>query len=98
MGDIVDPWTMQAAKPKGEPLAEGMYNATFAGVADHVAGGVIKWRWAWTVKSGPMTGREASALTDKNVNPKTFPGRIVAGLAGRELKTGKIFRASWMVP
>jgi len=90
---VVDPWTMQAAKPKGEPLAEGMYLATFAGVADHMVEGTAKWRWAWTVKSGPMTGREASALTDKSVNPNTLPGRIVLGLAGRDIKTGESFKA-----
>jgi len=83
---------MQAAKPKGEPLPEGMYYATFAGVADHMVEGVSKWRWAWTVKSGDMTGREASALTDKCVNPNTLPGRIVRGLANREIKTGENFK------
>ena len=93
MSDVVDPWLMQAAKPKGEPLPEGMYLATFAGVNYHMVEGVIKWRWAWTVKSGAMTGREASALTDKSVNPNTLPGRIVLGLANREIKTGENFKS-----
>ena len=39
-----------------------------------------------------MTGREASALTDKNVNPNTLPGRLVTGLAGREIKPGENFK------
>ncbi len=83
-----DPWVVQAGG-KAEPLPPGMYMTNFQGVAPHaLATGETRWRWAWTVKTGPLAGQEASALTECRLTPNTLSGRLVEGLIGRPLVAG----------
>jgi hypothetical protein len=96
-------WVVQAPKPKYEELPVGMYASEFAKVEEVVmdtkfitkAGDDGKrWRWSWCVATGQHTGKCASALTDKNLNPNSQAGRLIRGLLGRDLQVGENVKAS----
>lgn len=89
-----DQWVVQEAKAAA-PVPVGMYAAKFAGVADHtLADGSVRWRWAWSITHGPLTGQTASALTDRGINPNTLAGVLIAGLLGRPLAVGEHVKQS----
>ncbi len=86
--------TVQASG--SEPLPCGAYYATFQSVEafsnDKIAD---KLRWAWTVATGPHTGRMATALTDPRMTPHTHAGRLLGGLLGRTLNPGEDVGLLW---
>jgi hypothetical protein len=85
----LDPWVVQQPKQIGQ-VPTGNYVGTFKGVTEvKLQDGSVKWRWAWTVKSGPEAGKEASALTDRGISPTALPGVLIAGLLGRQLMPGE---------
>ncbi len=89
-----DPWVVQAPKQR-EQLPIGNYIGPFKGVEEiKLQDGSLKWRWSWTVKSGPAAGKVASCLTDKSISPTTLPGRIISGLLGRALIPGENVKES----
>jgi hypothetical protein len=46
-------------------LAPGMYLADFTGVEDRaMQDGSLRWRWAWRITTGPLTGQYATATWD----------------------------------
>ena len=49
----------------------------------------MKWRFGWLVKKGEHAGKEASALTERGINPNTLAGRLIAGLLCRAIKPGE---------
>jgi hypothetical protein len=53
-----------------------------------------RWRWSWRVATGPHTGKFASALTGKNLNPNSQAGGLIRGLLGRDLEVGENVKAS----
>jgi hypothetical protein len=96
-------WVVQAPKPKYEELPVGMYASDFAKVEDIVMDTKYitkpnddgkRWRWSWSVATGQHTGKFATALTDKNLNPNSPAGMLIRGLLGRDLQVGENIKAS----
>lgn len=88
-----DPWTVQAPKQMN-PIPVGMYLARFKGVADHqLPTGEPRWRWVWEVVSGEHAGKEASALTNREISPNTHSGVLITGLLGQQLRAGDNVKA-----
>jgi hypothetical protein len=83
-----DPWVVQEKK-EFTPVPDGNYMTQFRGVDVVQVDGKAKWRWTWEVQGGALVGKQATALTDQNINPATLPGRLIAGLLGRPLKAGE---------
>ena len=83
-----NPFIVQASA--SEPLPNGAYLGEFVGVAPFSNDKIKdRWRWAWRVVSGTHLGREATALTDCKITPHTHSGRLITGMAGRNLVTGE---------
>ena len=74
-----------------EPLPNGAYLAEFVGVAQFSNDKIPepRFKWTWRVTSGVQTGREATALTDLKITPQTHAGRLIAGMAARQLVAGE---------
>ena len=88
-----NPWVVQAPQTAQVPV--GSYSAEFAGVeAVALQDGAAKWRFAWTVKTGPEQGKTASALCDCKISPTALPGQLIAGLLGRALQPGENVQAA----
>jgi hypothetical protein len=84
----VNPWIVQAPKAF-KALPNGAYLGVFKGVEDYeLQSSETKWRFLWEVSTGPHKGETASALCDKNINPNTLPGRLIAGLLEHPLVVG----------
>lgn len=78
-------------KPSGE-LPVGSYFAVFKNVVPFDGNDKIdgeRWKWLWEVTTGPLKGREVSALTDPTFTAGNKAGKFVAGMAGRALQTGE---------
>lgn len=92
--DVVDPWVVKASG--GEPLPVGVYTARFVKVEpfENLEKGILaKWKWQWEIASGVHKGKVASALTDQSISPHTHSGRLVAGMAGRQIVYGEALKA-----
>ena len=89
-----NPWVVQAPKQfKDQPI--GFHLADYQGVEEKpLQQGEIKWRFSLKVKSGEHAGNIISALTDRDINSNTLPGRLISGLLGRELKVGENVKAA----
>jgi len=74
-----------------EPLPNGSYLCEFKGMAVFANEKVVdpRWRWVWRVTSGSQSGREATALTDCRLTAQTHAGRLVTGMAGRQMAPGE---------
>jgi hypothetical protein len=71
-----------------------MYLAKFQGVSDHtLQTGEPRWRWVWEIVSGEHLGRQASALTNREISPNTQSGVLITGLLGQQLKAGDAVKA-----
>jgi hypothetical protein len=87
-------WIVQEAKQLN-PVPDGAYTGPFKGVEDFkLKTGEDRWRFLWQVASGPYQGRIAPSLTDKDINPNTLAGRLIAGLLGRPLQPGENVKAA----
>ena len=73
----------------GNALDVGNYVAEYGGVADTDLNGETKWRWLWKVKAGRSAGKDATALTNRNISPNSHPGQLVKGLLGRDIVPGE---------
>ena len=79
-----------------EPIPIGAYNAVFSSVeAFSNEKASDKFRWRWDVVSGPHSGRNATALTDRKLTPKTHGGRLLTGLLNRQLIPGENVSELW---
>lgn len=86
----VDPWIVREPKAKFEPLPVGFYVGTFKGVEEvKLPDGSVKWRFSWEVQSGEHKGKAATALVDRNINPKSQTGVLISGLLERPLVPGE---------
>jgi hypothetical protein len=70
-------------------LEVGNYIAEYAGLTDTDVSGDKKWRWLWKVVKGKASGRDASALTNREITTGSHPGQLVKGLLGREIQAGE---------
>ena len=83
-----NPFVVQASA--SEPLPNGAYLSEFVGVNPFSNDKIQdRFKWVWRVTSGTQTGREATALTDTKITPCTHSGRLIAGMAGRQLVAGE---------
>jgi len=89
MNEVANAWIVQAPKQFTQ-VPVGFYHAAFVGVEEHkLQDGSLKWRWTWKITTGPETGKIASALTERSINPNTHAGRLIAGLLGRVIVVGE---------
>ena len=89
-----NPWIVQASKQVAQ-VPNGAYVASFKGVETiKLQDGSERRRWAWEVKSEEQKGKLATALTDQSVSAVALPGRLIAGLLGRELVHGEDVKAA----
>lgn len=73
-----------------EPLPNGAYIGEFITVAPFSNDKIKdRWKWSWRVLSGTHLGREATALTDTKITQHTHSGRLLTGMAGRNLVAGE---------
>lgn len=97
MSEVNDPWIVKEAK---KPVPVGMYLCDYGGVEDFTLidkttnTSKVKWRWLWKIKTGTEAGKEATAITDREIKPTTLPGRLIQGLLGRPLTVGENIKAA----
>lgn len=88
-----DPWIVKQ-KPDYQPVPAGMYYGVFAGVEDVALDAKdakddgSRWRFAWTVNTGPEAGKAANALVNRSIHESSHAGILIAGLIGRPIKPG----------
>ena len=93
-----DPWIVKP-KPDYDPVPSGMYYGVFAGVEDVTLDAKdakddgIRWRFSWTVSTGPEAGRQANALCSRTIHESSLAGVLIAGLIGRPIKAGDNVKA-----
>lgn len=89
-----NPWVVQTPKQVAQ-VPVGFYTASFKEVEEvKLQDGSLKWRFTWEVKGGAEAGKQATALTDRNINANTLPGVLISGLLGRAIIPGENVQAS----
>jgi hypothetical protein len=88
MNEQANPWVVQAPK-QTDPVPVGFYTGPFKGIEDAEVNSEARWRFVWDVATGPHAGKKATALCDKVISKNTLPGRLIAGMLGRDLIDGE---------
>jgi hypothetical protein len=87
-------WVVQEPK-QIEQVPVGSYTADYQGVEEvTLKEGGKRWRWSWKIKTGPLAGKLATALTDQSISPTKLAGVLIAGLLGRALQSGESVKAA----